>query len=93
MATDTWLTNKGTGAAYWTFTPPGNIKWPNEGCTWERLPMSVGAAPYTIPAGDRLGLAVSLESKNTPADIPIIYDHPKYASRIEVDTNTPIDGG
>jgi hypothetical protein len=56
--------------------------------------MAFNGAPYTIPAGDRLGLALSVERANTPADaIPIMYDHPNYASRIEVDTNTPIDGG
>ena len=50
--------------------------------------------PYTIPTGDRLGVALSVERGNTPADaIPIMYDHPKYPTRIEVDTDTPIEGG
>jgi hypothetical protein len=56
--------------------------------------MSFNSAPYTIPAGDRLGVALSVERGNTQADaIPIMYDHPDYPTRIEVDTTTPIDGG
>jgi hypothetical protein len=50
--------------------------------------------PYTIPAGDRLGVAVSLESKNTPVPaVQLMYDHPQYPARLEVDTNSPIEGG
>jgi hypothetical protein len=56
--------------------------------------MSFNGAPYKIPAGDRLGVAISVERSNTPADaIPIVYDNPSYPTRIEVDTSTPIDGG
>ena len=33
-------------------------------------------------------------ARNTPAEaIPIMYDHPKYPTRLEVDTTTPIEGG
>jgi hypothetical protein len=55
--------------------------------------MALSEVPYTIPKGDRLGLALGLEAKSTPADLSVLYDHPTYATRIEVDTNTPIDGG
>jgi hypothetical protein len=59
-----------------------------------RLTMTFAGAPYTISAGDRLGVALSVERSNTPADaIPIMYDHPNHPTRIEVDTSTPIDGG
>ncbi len=93
-ATDTLLTNKSGGAGYWTYTPEKNGFWPR--FKWERvrLTMAFNSAPYTIPVGDRLGVALSVERANTPADaIPIMYDHPKYPTRIEVETNTPIDGG
>jgi hypothetical protein len=94
VATDTLLTNKVGGAGYWTYTPQGNGFWPRNAWTKVRLTMTFNGAPYTIPAGDRLGLALSVERGNTPADaIPVMYDHPNYPSRIEVDTNTPIDGG
>jgi prepilin-type N-terminal cleavage/methylation domain-containing protein len=94
VATDTLLTNKSGGAGYWTYTPQGNGFWPRNAWTKVRLTMSFNESPYTIPAGDRLGMALGVERSNTPADaIPVMYDHPNYSSRIEVDTNTPIDGG
>jgi hypothetical protein len=57
--------------------------------------MKLKQAPYTIPAGSRLGVALSVERANTgPGDaIAIMYDHPNYRTRIEVDTSTPISGG
>ena len=94
IATDTLLTNKVGGTAYWTYTPEGGKNWPKGEWARIRLEMSFNGAPYTIPAGDRLGVALSVERANTPADaIPIMYDHPKYQTRLEVDTSTPIDGG
>jgi len=94
IARDSQLTNKSGGADYWTYTPQGNGFWPRNAWTKVRLTMTFNSAPYTIPAGDRLGLALSVDRANTPADaIPIMYDHPNYPTRIEVDTNTPIDGG
>lgn len=91
---DTMLTNKNGNTAYWTYTPAGNASWPQ--ADWERirLTMTFNKAPYTIPVGDRLGVALSVERSNTPADaIPFMYDHPKYPTRLEVDTSTPIEGG
>jgi hypothetical protein len=53
--------------------------------------MRINNAPYTISADDRLGVALSVERANTPADaIPIMYDHPNMQTRLEVDTSTPI---
>jgi hypothetical protein len=47
----------------------------------------------TIPANDRLGVALSVDPAGTPADaIPIMYDHPNFPTRIEVDTTTPLEG-
>ncbi|HWM55842.1 MAG TPA: hypothetical protein VNO20_10690 [Solirubrobacterales bacterium] len=93
VATDTLLTDKSTGSAFWKYTPEKNKAWP---IGWEviRLPMIFNEAPYTIPAGDRLGVALSVERANTDVDaIPIMYDHPNHRTRIEVETTTPIDGG
>ena len=97
VATDTLLHNVNGETTYWYYKPDAKtIWWPQ--FAWEglRLTMTLSDAdsPYTIPAGDRLGIALSVERSNTTADaIPIMYDHPKYATRIEVDTDTPIDGG
>lgn len=93
VATDTLLTNKSGGTAYWTYAPEGGEYWPRNSWTKVRLAMTFNEAPYTISAGDRLGVALSVERNGTPADaIPIMYDHPTYPTRIEVDTSTPIEG-
>jgi type II secretory pathway pseudopilin PulG len=92
--TDSLLTNKVGGTPYWTFTPKGSELWPAGEWARRRLEMTFNGAPYTIPAGDRLGVALSTERSITEADaIPIMYDHPRYQTRLEVDTSTPIDGG
>jgi Prokaryotic N-terminal methylation motif len=97
---DTMLTNKNGNTTYWYYTPTleGNTYWPRNGpingWTKVRLTMSFNGAPYPIPVGDRLGVAVSLERQATDAEaIPIMYDNPNYPTRIEVDTSTPIEGG
>ena len=94
VATDTMLTNKTGAAAYWTYTPEKNGFWPRS--KWEkvRLTVAFNGAPYTIPVGDRLGVALSVERFNTPAEaIQLMYDHPNDPTRIEVDTHHPIEGG
>ncbi|HEY8083223.1 MAG TPA: hypothetical protein VIE64_06665 [Solirubrobacterales bacterium] len=92
-ATDTQLTNKVGSTGYWTYTPEKNEYWPRFEWKKVRLTMTFNGAPYTIPKDDRLGVALSVERSNTPADaIPIMYDHPNYPTRIEVDTSTPIEG-
>jgi type II secretory pathway pseudopilin PulG len=87
----TWLHDKATGADHWSYE---RSEWPLE-WTSAKLEMSFQGAPYTIPAGHRLGVALSVERTSTSgADaIQIMYDHPDYATRIEVDTTTPIGGG
>jgi len=91
-AEDTWLTNTSTGLRYWKFTLPS---WPRLEWGKERLTMTLSGAPIPILAGDRLGVALSVELAGTPnmEAIPIMYDHPDYPTRIEVDTSTPIEGG
>lgn len=93
VATDTLLTNTTGGTAYWTYTPAKGANWPS---TWTkvRLTMTFNGAPYTIPAGDRLGVAISVERGGTTTDaLSFMYDHPVYPARIEVDTSTPLEGG
>jgi type II secretory pathway pseudopilin PulG len=90
---DTRLTNKSTGNLYWTYNPGGTGWWRGK---WEkvRLTMTFGGSPYTILKDERLGVALGVErTKTTGAALAFMYDHPKYPTRIEVDTNTPIDGG
>lgn len=93
VATDTLLTNTSGGTAYWTYTPSKGANWPSE-WTKVRLTMTFSGAPYTIPAGDRLGLGISVERAGTTTEaLSFMYDHPVYPARIEVDTSTPIEGG
>jgi hypothetical protein len=96
VATDTLLVNSSGGTSYWTYLPAGKAQpyWPQ--FKWERvrLKMSFNGTPYTIPAGDRLGIALSMERNQTQADgVSIMYDNPLTPTRLEVDTDTPIDGG
>jgi type II secretory pathway pseudopilin PulG len=91
---DAILANAKGGAGYWTYTPEGNANWPSTEWKRVRLTMEFLSPPYTILAGDRLGVALSVERANTSADaIQIMYDHPQYPARLEVDTNTPLEGG
>ncbi len=94
VATDQLLSDKSSGDPYWVYEPEGNGFWPRNSWTKVRLTMEFQNAPLTIAAGDRLGVALSVDPANTPADaIPVMYDHPNYPTRIEVDTETPIEGG
>ena len=91
--TDTRLVNSETGEEFWEFTPDSNAYWPRFGWQKERLTMFFEGAPYTILEGERLGVALSVERVNTPADaIPIMYDHPNHPTRLEVDTDNPLEG-
>jgi len=90
VATDTMLTNTLGGTPYWTYFEPS---WTTE-LKPKILNMPFTGAPYTIPAGDRLGVAFSVERQSTGGDgLSFMYDHPQAPTRIEVDTSTPIDGG
>ena len=91
VATDTMLTNSLGATPYWTYLE--SPIWTTE-LKPKILTMTFSGAPYTIPAGDRLGVALSVERQSTPADaLSFMYDHPQAPTRIEVDTSTPIDGG
>ena len=92
VATDTLLTNTSGGTAYWTYTPSKGANWPSDYSNGKvRLTMTFNEAPYSIPAGDRLGVAISVERQNTSTDaLSFMYDHPSYPTRLEVETSTPI---
>ncbi len=91
-AKDTFLLNKENGSEYWTVAGEGSgVWWRNE---WHELRKTLKFnGPVTVAAGDRLGLALSVERTGTAEDaLGILYDHPTYRSRIEVETTTPLTG-
>jgi hypothetical protein len=91
-AKDTFLLNKENGSEYWTVAGEGSgVWWRNE---WKELRKTLSfSGPKTIEAGERLGLALSVERTGTAEDaLGILYDHPTYRSRIEVETTTPLTG-
>jgi prepilin-type N-terminal cleavage/methylation domain-containing protein len=91
--TDIQLGNAETGMAYWSISSEGNSSWPRTEWTKMRLTMKIAGAPFIIHPGERLGVALSVDAGTTPAEgIPIIYDHPNYPTRLEVDTTTPFEG-
>jgi len=93
-ATDKLLSNLENGNGYWTISSQGTESWPRTEWTKMRLTMRFSGAPLTIPIGDRLGVALSVDAGTTPAEaIPVMYDHPNYPTRLEVDTSTPFEGG
>jgi hypothetical protein len=89
---DLRLTNKVGGAEYWQYVPPsGTSTWPQK--WFDVIQTMTFNGPVTIKKGHRLGLALSVNG-NTGADaLALMYDHPNYRARIEVETPTPIDGG
>ena len=94
VATDTLLVDKEEGDAYWEYFPEGNGFWPRNAWTRVRLTMEFQNAPHVVDKDHRLGVALGVDRGNTPADaIPIMYDHPNYPTRLEVDTETPIQVG
>jgi prepilin-type N-terminal cleavage/methylation domain-containing protein len=86
-----YFTNVSGGTPFWSYIPADS--WPRE---WTSVRRTLELSkPEEILAGDRLGLAISTEREATQAAkaISIMYDHPGFPSRIEVDTRTPIKGG
>ncbi len=94
-ATDELLENKDfPGRLYWTYSSQGTGSWPRTEWTKLRLKMDIaGELPKTVLENQRLGVALSVDAGTTPADaIPVMYDHPNYPTRLEVDTTTPFEG-
>lgn len=93
-AEDTLLGKQGSSKSYWQYTPGSGAFWPTEKWTSVRIPMEIDDVPYPIPAGARLGVALSFNRAGTGTEaVPIMYDHPNFPSRIEIETTTPIEGG
>jgi len=77
---------------YWTYSSQGTGSWPRTAWTKLRLTMKISGS-QEVAKDERLGLALSVDAGTTPAEgLQIMYDHPDYASRLEVDTTTPIEG-
>jgi hypothetical protein len=98
IATDVLLTNTGgtgvfgNGAAYFGYSPASNGYWPRS--AWTKVRLTMNFASLNISSGHRLGIAMSVDRQVTPADaIPVMYDHPAYPTRLEVETTTPISAG
>lgn len=91
-AEDTKLENPAIKEAfYWTYTGQENGEWPRGEWAEVRVPMSF--AKTEIKAQERLGVAFSVDGNSDPGAIPLLYDHPDYRARIEVETPTPLNAG
>jgi type II secretory pathway pseudopilin PulG len=74
--------------AYFTYT---DTTWPT-GTSFQPILLKMEFAETTVSAGQRLGLAISLERQGTSGDVlEFNYDHPEDRSRLEVLTSTPLD--
>lgn len=94
VATDTLLEDEVTKKLFWTYSAQGTGGWPRTEWTKLRLTMKIaGTLPKIVSKDQRLGVALSVDAGTTPADaIPVMYDHPNYPTRLEVDTTTPFEG-
>lgn len=93
--TDTRFKNLLGSTEYWLYAPSGYwpLSEPQPPLEWKRVrvTMELSKTPETIPKEARLGLALSVDPAHTNASaIPLMYDFPTMASRLEVDTTTPI---
>jgi hypothetical protein len=91
-ATDEPFEKKVDKTLYWEYGQ-GSSYWPRNGWTKVRLTMELEGAPRFIAEDDRLGVALSVDRAYTQNDaISIIYDHPNYPTRLEVESTTPLEG-
>ena len=91
---DTMIANREGGAAYWTYSSSWQgTKYLPFGKWGEVIQTLNFNGPVKIPAGARLGVALSLDASTQGDAVSVLYDHPRYRSRIEVDTTTPLEGG
>jgi hypothetical protein len=68
-----------------------NGQWPRNDWTEVRVPMSFEET--TIPKDDRLGVVLSVDGSSDSGAIPILYDHPDFRTRLEIETPTPLNAG
>ena len=70
-----------------TYFPCSISSWPSGSWTEIKVPLQFLA--LTLPAGDRLGLAVAVEKQGTSGSgLQFMYDAPTYDSRLEVETHS-----
>jgi prepilin-type N-terminal cleavage/methylation domain-containing protein len=83
------------GTPYWIYEPGDGVGfWPRNMWTKIRRPMPLADAPYVIQPGHRLGVALSVDISNTTGDaLGIMYDHPNFPTRLEVETTAASLGG
>lgn len=84
---DTFAVNTGQAGSL-TYFPYSNSSWPHGG--WAEIHIPLQFLNLTIPGGDRLGLAVAVERQGTlPGDgLQLMYDHPSFDSRVEINTRS-----
>jgi len=94
VANDAFLKDK-TGTPYWVYEPGDGVGfWPRNMWTKIRRQMELADSPYVIQPGHRLGVALSVDIANTTGDaLAIMYDHPNYPTRLEVETTASVPGG
>jgi len=94
IAKDTFLKDK-NGTPFWIYEPGDGVGfWPRNLWTKIRRKMELADAPYVIQPGHRLGVALSVDIANTTGDaLAIMYDHPNYPTRLEVETTASSLGG
>jgi hypothetical protein len=84
---DSFPTNLGESGnpPYFTYS---ESSWPNR--DWTEIHVPLHFSPLTLPAGDRLGLAIGVERQGTlpGSGLQLNYDHPSFDSRLEVDTHS-----
>lgn len=85
---ETPVVNSATGNRYWTYSGQENGEWPRS--EWTEVPVPMEFATTEILKGDRLGVAFSVDGSSDPGAIPLLYDHPDYRTRLEVETSTPL---
>jgi type II secretory pathway pseudopilin PulG len=83
------------GVPYWIYEPGDGVGfWPRNMWTKIRRQMEIADAPEVINPGNRLGVALSVDLSNTTGDaLAIMYDHPNYPTRLEVETTASSLGG
>lgn len=86
---DSYFLNKQTGTKGWRWSP-STSQWPRE---WFEIqvPMLFNG-PYPLKKGHRLGLALSVDGKTGADAVSLMFDHPSFRARLEVETPTPVEG-